>query len=466
MRLFKDADFLNKPSVLFIIFCFCFSVVTMDLWRKWHFDQNPFVWDTANYYSYLPAIFLNDNSFQFHDDVSKYLGSTPDGEKISRATYGMSFLYSPFFAFGCKLAINAQEPLTGFTQAFADAIHWGSIFYGLLGVILLRNLLIKFYSERTTTFALAISVTGTMLFYYMFGESEMPHNYLFFLTSAFLLLCYHWHRKPTWKISILLSLTFAFIVLIRASEILTGLIFLLWGIKDRASFSGRVKFFGMHWKHLVVMFVVFVLVWIPQFVFWKVWTGTYFYSSYAALGERFYWDDPQLLNILLSYRKGWITYTPLIALAFIGFFFMKNEEKGLRLGIVLVLILNLYVLSCWWDWFFGGCFAARGFCQHIAFLSIPIASLSSYFTDKNPTYKLFPALKLIFVAVVFSGIALNLGMSYQYVRGYIHFNSMTEKSYWHVFGRYHLSGAEEGKYWNALKEPDYKTLKDGTNRDQ
>ncbi|MCW3076251.1 MAG: hypothetical protein JWO32_860 [Bacteroidetes bacterium] len=465
-RLIPDFSGLSKPSVMLIIFCFCFSFFTMDLWRKWHFTQNNFQWDVANYYSYLPAKFCNNDSFKFSNGVSDFLQVLPNGEIVTRATYGMAIMYSPFFALGYKIALNQKSPLDGFSEPFSTCLHWGSIFYSLLGLILLRNFLIKFYSERTTAFTLAIVFFGTMLFYYTYGDSEMTHGYLFFLISAFLLACYKWHNNVTIGRSVVVGVLISLISLIRPTEILVGLIFVLWGVTDLNSLKVQVSKFLTNWSHLVIMLVIFILIWIPQFIFWKNHTGSYFYSSYATNGEKFYWNDPQVLNVLFSYRKGWITYTPLIILSFIGLFFLKGEASKLKIGITFVLLLNLYILSCWWDWFFGGCFGARGFCQHIAFLAMPIAAVSTYFLDSDRVATWFHPLKFIFLIFVFSGICLNIGQSYQYSRGYIHFNSMTKESYWLVFGKYSLSGAPEGNYWKSLKEPDYTKLKNGADRNQ
>ena len=93
---------------------------------------------------------------------------SPINKRISRGTYGMALMYSPFFALGYKIAYNQKSPLDGFSEPFATCIHWGSIFYVMLGLIFLRRFLLNFYSEWVTALSLAISFFGTMLFYYIF----------------------------------------------------------------------------------------------------------------------------------------------------------------------------------------------------------------------------------------------------------------------------------------------------------
>lgn len=464
-----DFNFLYKPSILLVIFTICFSIVTMDMWRQWHLinkHDNNFQWDVAGYYSYLPAYFIcENNTTECIDQAYAYmLMDSKHGGKITKGTYGMALMYSPFFALGYKIAINEHKPLDGYSEPFAIALHWGSIFYGLLGLLLLRNLLIKFFSEKVTAITLAIVFFGTNLFYYVLGLSEMTHGYLFFLYSAFLLTSYHWYKKTTIWRTILIGFLIGIITLIRPTEILIAVLFVFIGIQPGTSLKNRFTFLLKNYLHILLMGMVAFCIWVPQFIFWKIHTGNYLFFSYP--GEKFFWGDPQIINILFSYRKGWFVYTPLIILAFIGFFFMKSDNKYLRNCILFVTLLNIYVLSCWWDWFFGGSFSGRGFVQHYSYLSIPIGFLTSFIIEKLEKVSLKSLIPFAFYVIVFCGVFLNICQSYQYVQGYIHWNSMNKKSYWHVFGRYKLYGQAEHDYWQMLTEPDYIKLHSGENRDQ
>ncbi len=436
----------------------------MDLWRAWHNKQTNFVWDIAQYYSYLPAKFCNNNSFEFNNDIKGYIPQLANGEYMPKVTYGMSILYSPFFALGYKVALNQDSPRNGFSEPFITCIHWGSIFYGLLGLIFLRNFLIKFYNEFVVTVTLAIVFFGTNLFYYTMANSEMTHGYLFCLISAFLLLTYKWYQTPKWSLSLGLGLLLGLISLIRPTEILVGSIFIFWSVSNWNDIKQRLKTFLQYKWHLFAMAFIVILIWVPQFLFWKERVGSYFYFSYG--NEKFFWTDPQIINILFSYRKGWITYSPLIVLVFIGFFFMKDEVKKLRPVILSLLIINIYVLSCWWDWTFGGSFGARCFTQHLAFLSLPIAAICNYFCNSENFRKSLQFTRAIFFAVVFSGISLSIGQTHQFNSQYIHYNNMTKETYWLIFGKYYLDGDNQSRFWNSLKALDDETFRSGKNRDQ
>lgn len=458
----NNLNILRKPSILLLLFTLCFSIWFSDLWKPWHrlsLYDTPFVWDVAQYYSYLPATFIYDGDFGYNKDFSGFCCDAPLGGKMPKTTYGMSILYAPFFALAYKISVNTHSVLDGYSGHFSTWIHFGSVFYGLLGLLLLRNLLIKFFSEKVTAITLAIVFFGTTVFAYVLSFSEMTHGYLLMLISAFLLTTYHWYNKITFGRTILLGLLIGIISLIRPTEILMGLFFLFWMVNSKQDLKDRFKLLAKNYIHLFLMAVILVLIWIPQFIFWKYKTGHYLYFSYP--GEGFFWSDPQIINILFSYRKGWLMYSPLVVLAFVGFFFMKGEVKKLRNLIVFITLATIYILSCWWDWSFGGSFAGRSFTQSLAFLAFPLAALVSFVMEWMKESKLKPIIQILFFSIVFSGICLNIGQTYQYNNGMIHFSSMSKKAYWIVFNKYRLNEDENRKYWKSLIAPDYDEMLKG-----
>lgn len=458
----------RKPGVLVIIFSACFAFWLVDFWRPYNASkkESNFSWDVMNYYSYLPAYFCNNGSFDFPPPIVKtYLPVGPQGTFVPKTTYGMSLMYSPFFALGYKIAYNQKSPLNGISEPFTTCIHWGSIFYALLGLVFLRKFLLAYFSEGIVALTLLCVLFGTMLFLYTYMQSEMPHGYLFMLISLFLYLTQLWHQKQKYRYAVGIGFTAGLMSLIRPTEALVCVFFLLWDVKTLSDFKVKGQFFLKNYRHLALIALMVVLLWVPQFLFWKQHTGTYFYFSYP--GERFFWDDPQIINILFSYRKGWITYTPMVLLAFIGFFFVKKDFPLSKWTLLLFTAGMVYVLSCWWDWFFGGCFGARGFCQHIAFLAIPIASVLDRVFSSGKQYLLKGAATLVTSVFIFSCTCQNLGESYQYKVNTIHFVGMNEQIYWDVFRTYQYPhDIYPDNYWPNLTIPDYDKLRSGEDRDQ
>ena len=466
-KYFPSNDTLKKPSILFLVFSVCFAFWFVDFWAAYSAAQKGtnFTWDVFNYYSYLPAYFCNNGSFEFGKLIES--GFNPVGPlntHLPKTTYGMSIMYAPFFALAYKIAYNSGTPLTGFSEEFSYCIHWGSMFYVLLGLIFLRKHLLLYFNETVTTITLFASLFGTMLFNYTFSNSEMSHGYLFCLFTGFLYLTDKWHRTPKWSLTIGLAIILGVISLVRPTEILIFLFFIFWNVRSYLDFKEKMTFFLKKYLHFLLMLLIGVLMWVPQFLFWKTHAGTYFYFSYP--GERFFWTDPQIFNILFSYRKGWITYTPLILLSFVGLFFIKKSFPLTKGFFVFFVSLNIYMLSCWWDWFFGGCFGARGFCQNIAYLAWPIAFVinSVLYGENSLKYKGLAALLLL--VFVFSCVCQNLGQTYSYHNKKIHPFAMSETIYWKTFRTYSFNTQFEQEFWEYIDEPNYETLRSGENRDQ
>lgn len=457
----------KKPSVLVIVFSACFAFWFVDFWRPYNASekQNNFSWDVMNYYSYLPAYFCNGGSFDFPPPIVKgYLPVGPKNTHIPKTTYGMALLYSPFFALGYKVAYNQKSPLNGVSEPFTTCVHWGSIFYILLGLVFLRKFLLPYFKEPVIALTLLSAMFGTMLFQYTYVQSETTHGYLFMLISLFLYLTQLWHNTQRYKYTIWLGIVVGLISLIRPTEITVAVFFIFWNIKKTSDLMPKLSFFLKNYLHILIISVLVLLTWLPQFIFWKINAGSWFYFSYP--GERFFWNDPQIFNILFSYRKGWLLYTPLILLAFIGLFVVKKDFPLSKWTLFLFTAGMVYMLSCWWDWFFGGCFGARGFCQHIAYLSIPIAFLLEYVFSSG-RYKMKGAIRLLTALYLLSCICLNIGQSYQYKLNLIHFVGMSKKIYWDVFRTYQFPHDRfPDGYWENLNMPDYEKLRSGEKRDQ
>lgn len=461
--LLPSAEVYKKPSVILLIFSACFAFWYVDLWRPYNASQfkTNFVWDVYNYYSYLPAKFLNNGSFEWAKDYAGHSPVGPLGTHVPRYTYGMSVMYSPFFLLADTMISARGFEAQGFSGTFADCLRWGSFFYVLLGLFFLRKFLLFYFNEVIVTITLLAVLFGTTLFMYTFVQSEMEHGYLFCLISVFLYLTYIWHQQPRLRYTMLIAFVFGLIALIRITDSLVIIFFLAWNVRSFADLKLKADFLKKNSSHVLIILAGAVLFRIPQMVFDLNHTGQYFYTG----DEHYFWNDPQVMNVLFSYRKGWLIYTPLVLMALTGLCFIPKEFPLSGVTLLIVTALLVYTLSCWWDWGYGGCFGAREFCQHIAYLSIPLAYLINFVFYSPKKYILKELVTLTAMVFIFSCICLNIGQSYQYqILGKIDFAGTTKEAYWDVFKTFQFPNGFDEKYRKELKRPDYVKIKEGMDR--
>lgn len=110
----------------------------------------------------------------------------------------------------------------------------------------------------------------------------MAHNYSFALITIFLLITDRWVDQIITKNTILLGLLIGLISLIRPTNIIIVLLLILWKITTVEEFKNRVVILLKNWRHVLLMVTMFIIVWIPQFVYWKTIAGSFFYFSYPA----------------------------------------------------------------------------------------------------------------------------------------------------------------------------------------
>jgi hypothetical protein len=414
--------------------------------------------DVLHYYAYLPALLVyNDLKLEF---VAKAPGKfsdrfwpvvAPNGKYVIMTTMGMSVMYAPFIIpTHYFLKITGQEA-EGYSKPYKIALLISAIFYVCLALFLIRKILLEYFSDTVTTLVLLSLALGTNLIHYATREAAFSHAYSFFLITLFLFSTVKYYKKPGFTNAIMLGLSAGMIVLVRPTNIIVFIILPLWGIASWSEFKARWSFLLSHWKHITVFALIVILTWVPQFLYWKMTTGEYFFNGYGD-GGKFFFNNPQFANILFSYRKGWLIYTPLMLLTILGFINLYKTNKGIFYPVLVYFILNTYVLSSWWLWWYGGSYGNRAFIDMYGVLSFPLAAFFTFFlTRKILILKIIPFL----LSLVF--IAHNLFQLEQYQNGAIHFASMTKEAYWDSFGN--LKPSHEFK--DLLVFPDYKAAKVG-----
>lgn len=442
-----------------VIFLFVLTIPMINTnHHKWANNEGVIVWDVKSYYAYLPAAFIyHDLSLDYLDEnpdkFNKWIWpiETPIGKKSILTTMGLSVMYAPFFGIAHLVAsISPQFEADGYSLPYHYALAFSTFFYFVLGLFVLRKILLRYFNEGITAFTIFTIAAGTNLFYYISYEACMSHGYNFVLITVFIYFLEKWTDKITLKHTVYLGLLSGLIALIRPTNIIILLLVPFWRVGSWNDFTNRLTLLVKRWQDVLIMAAFFVLVWVPQFVYWKYVSGQFFYFSYGERSDTFFWSNPQIWKILFSYEKGWFVYTPLMLLAIVGLIGLRKRQLKLTIPILLYVSIMIYVLSSWWSWWFGGAFGQRSMVDFYGLMALPLAAFIEYGFRKR-------ILKYITVILIVLLIALNQFNIQQYRNMAISYWWMNKEGYWENF----LQLRPTCKYWNVAMHPDYEKARKG-----
>jgi hypothetical protein len=413
--------------------------------------------DMYVYYSYLPATFIyNDWSFSFINDLPPddkrelWTLNTPDGNRVQKMTMGMAMMYAPAFGLAHLYAKATGLPADGYSWIYHFFMAMSALVYAIAALYLQRKLLLQYFSDEVTALTLLAVFLGTNVYYYVTTEGPMSHIHNFFLITVFVLNSVNWVQHYKWKNALFMGFSAGLIVLIRPVNGIVVLIPLLYGVRSMAEQMMRLVEIFKAYKQLIVSVLIAFIVVFPQMWYWKMNTGDWIYYSYND--EGFFFNDPKIWEGLFSYRKGWITYAPIMAFSLIGMIllFFRNNAQKFNYAVIMYFGLHVYIIYSWWCWWYGGRFGSRPMIDATAIMSIPLAACYAYlFKWKFSKY----AVSVLTVVLV----ANCLFQTMQYRRGVIHWDSMSKEAFWSIIGK---EGAYEG-YWELMDTPDYDAAKKG-----
>lgn len=443
---------LSTYSIILCVFVVSILIFTSKVWRQ---EKQVIYWDVISYYAYLPATFIFDDiRLEKKETFSKGIfwpEKSPNGGNVIKTSMGMSFLYAPSFFIGHLCAKLFGYPAYGYSEPYKIALLIGAVFYLIIGLIFLRKILKSFFSDGVTAITIMALALGTNLTFYASREATMTHLYSFTLFCIFIWGTIQWYKSPKLKSMMLLGALSGLISLIRPTNILILVFFFLYDVSSWKTLTQKYQFFLKHFHWLLLMFLSFLLIWIPQFIYWKITTGSFLYYSYA--NESFFFNNPQILNGLFSYRKGWFVYTPMMLFAVIGIPFLIKHMKKMSWAVTAFIVLNIYVVFSWWCWWYGGGYGQRAMIDSYVILAFPLATLLAL-AQQTGKFVFRTVYVFVFILIVHNQFQLE-----QYKFGSIHYDSMTKEAYWHSFSRLHPSP----DFWPLLKTPDYEKAIKGEN---
>lgn len=314
--------------------------------------------DGREYFMQLRSMVMDhdlnlDNDYQF----------LPGRGEAPYFPFGPALFWSPFYILAHVILTMAQYPNshTGVTPGHQAALSFAAVVYGSVALFLIFEVLKKYFTKNIGLVSVLVLTCSTFGVWYWLYEYFMPHTVSLFLTTLFLYLWLRWRESPdTWKRWFFLGIVGGFMTMGRWQDCVFVLV---------PAFDELIKYIGIFrlkdWQVLrkrVVYHVVFVLGLIlafsPQLIFWHSMFGNFtgFLADY-----RLVWTQPNFIQVLYSYNRGLLTWTPIITICLIGLVLLLWREKRIAALMLLGFLAELYVNSSNSQWWSGASFGARRF---------------------------------------------------------------------------------------------------------
>jgi len=386
--------------------------------------------DSKAYYAYLPNIIIhNDASFAYARELPKdqadkiWMSFTSDGHPYIKMSSGVAMCQLPAFLVAHAYALTSNDfKATGYETPYYLAILLNAVLFGMWGLWLVRSVLLRWFSEPAVAVALLLLVFGTNLSFYVTWHGGYSHVYSFWAIAVFVYLTLRWFDGPTWRTTLWIGIATGIMVLIRPTNALGILFFPLWGIVNWKSIKTQAALFRQHYLKLLAMAFLGLLIFSMQILYWKWSVDRWWFYGYGD--EGFYWSNPHLSEVLFSFRKGWLLYTPAMVLAIVGLFCIPSKLRKGKWAVPLLIVAHIYIVSCWYSWWFGDSYSQRSLVDFYPLMAIPTAALLSVlFTRK---LRIVGAIAGVFIV---GCIFLNLFQTQQYKYGLIHWDGMTKEAY-------------------------------------
>lgn len=421
-----------------------FAIVSVFVvFNRQAYKTNMYAWDASGYYLYLPALFIYHDldSLNFYKRINQQyhlsgnsctygINDQPSGRRSNKYAIGSAVFIAPFFLLAHTYSITTgQFPADGYSYPYQFAGIFSCVFWVVMGLLLLRAFLLQYFTDAITAFTLLCIAFGTNIYCYTVFTPGMSHPYSFFLFAGILYCTQLWYRTFLPKHMHYLGLLLGMVVITRPVNIAVAIIPLFWEVYNQQSLQQRLLLFARQTKHIAISLCVFLSVLTQQLCYWKYTTGQWIYYSYTDEGFNFL--HPHIIDGLFSYQKGWFLYTPLACLSLTGLFAMWKGNKKIVPSISVTLLLMIYLVFSWRNWWYGGSFGARPLIEALPIVALPLAWLCRA-VYMATTHLL---LRSAFTILVCCLVALNMFQTYQYAGGVLHYERMTKTYYWRVFGK-------------------------------
>ena len=347
--------------------------------------------DGFYYYAYLRSMafdhdvdFTNDYRLLGLGDKTYLFRPTPTGYAQSAWTIGPAFVWAPFFGLGHVAALrlhaaHADVAVDGTSFPYRQAICIGSLFYGLLGCWFCYRLTSRFTRPAVAAGAVALTVSGSFILWYLVREPSMTHAASMAAVAAFTWAWVATREQRTVRQWAALGLLIGFAALIRWQNVLFAILpaFDAAGLLLAARRSGNARDLRNVATGSVLFLASAALAFLPQMLAWRSIYGTFIARS--PIGPQIFWLHPHITDILWSARNGLFSTSPMLYPAAVGLVAFAIARPSVGVPALAAVALMTYFNACIQDWWGSAGFGGRRFDGTIPLFSVGLA----YFIEQS-----------------------------------------------------------------------------------
>lgn len=329
-------------------------------------------WDVFGYYLYLPATFIHhDPLLENTDWISKANETYNLTETVYQVTHndknepvyfflmGMSLFYLPLFLVGHLLAFVLGFPMDGFSAPYQYSLAIGAVVYTVFGLIFLRKVLLEFVDDKVAAIILFLIMLATNTIEHLTIKNLETINVLFMLSAMVLWFTIRFYESHKSKYLYMIAVLIGLMVLVKPSEGFILLIPVFWGLTNIGSIQQRLQLWWNKRLAIAISVGLVVVIFLPQLIYWKIQTGSIIFDSYNNPGVGLDFFHPHVIDVLFSFRKGWIIYTPIMILVFVGLGYVSWKKPSTGMPILIFVLIEFWIVSSWTEWWYGAAFSCR-----------------------------------------------------------------------------------------------------------
>lgn len=415
------------------------GIAILLLTRSWF--SNPIAWDGFGYFLYLPLLFIHNDLGMTDPAIVQGMFATyapsdtfyqahlaPTGYWVIRYTPGLALLHMPGFLVAHALAAPLGYAADGLSLPYQVAVLITSLCCLWVGLFALLRFLRTLVTGLTPMVVVTLLLYGTNLFDQAIEHPLMTHLYTFALMAALLWSTHRLHAAPDARKALLAGTIMGLLVLVRPTNAIALLIPLTWPLQQHGPLSKWGPIISAHRGALICFVTATAIPVLLLLLYWRLYAGTWLYNSYQNPGEGIDLLHPHLYSFLFSYRKGWLLYTPIVAIGLIGLAVsIPHAQRRLRWPIWAYLGTFLYVVSTWTVWYYPGGFGQRAAVDVLPVVGIGMAVVFQWAGSARPWIR---------ASMVGTAVLLVAFMHFQLWQQRQHFrppDRMTKAYYWATF---------------------------------